>query len=199
MKIILASGSPRRKDILNQAGITFEVMVSGIDEIVRFTEPEKVVMDLSEQKAIDITEKNQGEFLVIGADTVVAFQDEIMGKPRNEEEAFLMLNKLQGNTHQVFTGVTLIIKSDNEKENKNFQKISFYEKTDVVMYPMTEKDILEYIATGEPMDKAGAYAIQGLCAIYIKEIKGDYNNVVGFPLSRIYREAKEVGIDLCRQ
>jgi septum formation protein len=199
MQIILASGSPRRKDLLEQAGIEFQVVVSKVEEIIRFQEPDSVVMDLSSQKAMDVADNTQGDCIVIGADTIVAYENEIMGKPVDEEDAFSILWKLQGHTHQVYTGVSIILKKENEKENKKIEKISFYEKTDVVMYPMTEKEIWDYIATKEPMDKAGAYGIQGKCAIYIKEIHGDYNNVVGLPLSRIYMEAKKAGINLCRQ
>ena len=127
--------------------------------------------------------------MIIGADTLVAFGNRVMGKPQDEKDAFDMLFLLQGNTHQVYTGVTLLYTPKGETACK---KLTFVEKTDVTMYPMTEQEILEYIATGEPMDKAGAYGIQGKCAAYVREICGDYNNVVGLPVSRLYQELKRI-------
>ena len=132
------------------------------------------------------------DILVIGADTVVAYEDEILGKPKDEKDAKRMLSLLQGNTHSVYTGITLVFidKSGRTGEHR------FYEKTDVTMYPMDEEEMDRYIASGEPMDKAGSYGIQGRCAIYVKEIKGDYNNVVGLPVARLYQELKRVGYEL---
>ena len=109
-----------------------------------------------------------------------------MGKPKDREDAVRMLTLLQNNTHQVYTGVTLVILDNGEKKT-----ISFYEKTDVTMYPMTTEQIAAYVSTGEPMDKAGAYGIQGVFARYVRGIEGDYNNVVGLPVGRLYQEAKE--------
>ena len=126
---------------------------------------------------------------MIGADTIVALRDEIMGKPENEEKAKEMLHKLQNETHQVYTGVTLVIMTEEGR-----QVVTFHEKTDVIMYPMTKKQIEAYVATGEPMDKAGAYAIQGKCAAYVKGICGEYNNVVGLPVARLMQELFKLGI-----
>ena len=129
--------------------------------------------------------------VILGADTVVTFENEILGKPRDEEDAKRMLELLSGNTHSVFTGVTMIIVREGRREIR-----SFFEETKVTMYPLKEEQILSYIRTGEPMDKAGAYAIQGKCAIYIKGIEGDYNNVVGLPLARIFQEMEQSGIEI---
>ena len=123
--------------------------------------------------------------LVIGADTIVAADGKILGKPHSREEAFAMLSMLQGRTHQVYTGVALILKESGAERRQVFS-----EKTDVTMYSMTEQEIRAYINTGEPMDKAGAYGIQGRAAIYIERIDGDYNNVVGLPIARLYQELK---------
>ncbi len=189
-RVILASASPRRKELLEQIGIAYETMPSGADENTEKQQPEDVVLELSLRKASDIhvrlEEKGEDGYTVIGADTVVSFQGEVMGKPKDEEDARRMLGMLQGNTHQVYTGVALCIK----KRGKPVRFRTFYEKTDVSMYPMSEGEIRDYVATGEPMDKAGAYAVQGGCAAYIQGICGDYNNVVGLPVGRLWQELK---------
>lgn len=188
-KIILASASPRRKELLTQIGMKFEVIKSGCEEKCTKTKPEELVVELATQKAEDVMTTlvdRQEEILVIGADTVVAYRGEILGKPKDKEDAIRMLNMLQGNTHQVFTGVALY-----SRENGKVNRQSFYEETKVTMYPMTDEEIENYVSTGEVMDKAGAYAIQGKCAAFIKKIDGDYNNVVGLPISRIYQEIKK--------
>lgn len=192
-KIILASASPRRRELLEQIGMTFEVIPSDIEEKTKSQIPSEMVMELSGMKAMDIFEKlpleKRVSVIVAGADTVVAFGDRIMGKPADEEKAKEMLSLLQGETHQVYTGVTLIWQEDKDCPPV---KISFYEKTDVSMYPMSEQEICSYVETGEPMDKAGAYGIQGKCAAFIREIRGDYYNVVGLPIGRLYQELKKV-------
>ena len=136
--------------------------------------------------------QQQSDILVIGADTVVAYDGKILGKPVDEADAKRMLTMLSGNTHSVFTGVTLVLIDKTGRAGE----LVFYEKTDVKMHAMTEAEIDRYIATGEPMDKAGSYGIQGKCAIYIEKIDGDYNNVVGLPITRIYQELKNIGIDI---
>ena len=190
-KIILASASPRRKELLRQIGIRYKVMPSTVEEQITKTLPEDVVQELSYQKAVDVCsrlqEQGEDDFTVIGADTVVAFMNHIMGKPKDTEDACQMLNGLQGNVHQVYTGVTLCFKQKGMPSMFH----TFYERTDVSMYPMTQDEIEAYVATGEPMDKAGAYAIQGKCAAYIERICGDYNNVVGLPIGRLYQELKK--------
>ena len=203
-QIILASQSPRRKELLEQIGLEFEICPAKGEEIITKTIPEEVVMELSRQKAeevagllssygkehSDIT--TPSDILVIGADTVVAYDGEILGKPIDEADAKRMLTMLSGNTHSVFTGVTLVLIDKSGKAGE----LVFFEKTDVKMHAMTELEIDRYIATGEPMDKAGSYGIQGKCAIYIEKIEGDYNNVVGLPIARIYQELKKIGIDM---
>ena len=190
-KIILASASPRRRELLEQLGVEFEIIPSQVEEKMKSMEPSRMVMELSEIKAEDIYNRLSQEekelSTVIGADTVVAFEDQVMGKPQSSSEAIEMLSRLQNNTHQVYTGVTLIFRKGPGKVPS---KISFFEKTDVTMYPISSDEIAAYVNTGEPMDKAGAYGIQGRGAAFIKEIHGDYNNVVGLPIGRRYQEMK---------
>lgn len=190
-KIILASASPRRKELLKQVGISYTVMPSSVEEKTTKVLPQDVVQELSHQKAADICfklkMKGEDEYTVIGADTVVAYQDTIMGKPESKEEACKMLSLLQGKVHQVYTGVTLCIKKGAMEPVFH----TFYEETDVSIYPMSIEEIEKYVATEEPMDKAGAYAIQGEFAAYVKSICGDYNNVVGLPIGRLYQEMKK--------
>ncbi len=194
-KYVLASGSPRRKDLLKQIGISFEIMVAGGDEIITKTLPADIVEELSCMKATEVAERYESEYtvsrptVIIGADTIVALGTEIMGKPKDEEDAVRMLEALQGNTHQVYTGVTLIILGLGDR-----RVISFHEKTDVIMYPMTKAQIQAYVDTKDPLDKAGSYGIQGRCAAHIKGIVGDYNNVVGLPVGRLYQELVAVGL-----
>ncbi len=183
-KMILASASPRRRELLTQAGFSFEVKVSDADEVITEKEPDKIVKELALVKACAVA-ASETEALIIGADTIVAVDGKILGKPRDAEEAFSMLSMLQGRTHQVYTGVALITREEELQKSHVFS-----EKTDVHMYPMTEQEIRAYIATGEPLDKAGAYGIQGRAAVYIRKIEGDYNNVVGLPISRLYQELK---------
>ena len=190
MKIILASASPRRRELLDQIGVCFAVQPACGEEKITSADPKKVVEELSAQKAAEVADtQKEGDWLVIGADTVVSCKGQILGKPGSEENAFRMLAMLEGNTHEVYTGVTLI---RIKKESGHFYQESrtFSEGTDVSFYPMTEREICDYIATGEPMDKAGAYGIQGKAAIFVKGIRGDYNNVVGLPIARLYQELK---------
>lgn len=191
-KIILASASPRRRELLTQIGMIYTVMPSDAEEKGKSGTPEEMVMELSGQKARDIfkklSQKEQSEVLVIGADTVVSLDGQIMGKPENKETAVRMLAALQGRAHQVYTGVSLLWQQEGTGED---QEISFFEKTEVIMFPMSEAEIREYVDTGEPMDKAGAYGIQGKCAAFIKGLSGDYNNVVGLPVGRLYQEIKK--------
>lgn len=203
-QIILASQSPRRKELLEQIGLEFEICPAKGEEIITKSIPEEVVMELSKQKAEEVAAlvssfgenhkeiTTPSDILVIGADTVVAYDGKILGKPVDEADAKRMLTMLAGNTHSVFTGVTLVLIDKSGRAGE----LVFYEKTDVKMHPMTETEIDRYIATGEPMDKAGSYGIQGKCAIYIEKIDGDYNNVVGLPITRIYQELKKIGIDI---
>ncbi len=189
MRILLASASPRRRELLEQIGLSFEVVVSHVEEVITETEPGKVVEQLSAQKAEAVAGSlgEPEETLVIGADTVVAAENTILGKPADAAKAAEMLRLLAGRTHAVYTGVTLILRgASGEAERK-----TFHERTDVSFYPMEEAEIRQYVATGDCMDKAGAYGIQGFCARYISGINGDYNNVVGLPVGRLYQEIKE--------
>lgn len=191
MEIILASASPRRKELLEQIGISFRIKVSDVEEKVTTDEPCLLVQELSEQKARAVMEEVAGEaedVLVIGADTVVSCDGRILGKPGDTGKAAEMLSLLQGRAHQVYTGVTLLHRpgTDGTVEQK-----TFCEATKVHFCPMSEQEIADYTATGDPLDKAGAYGIQGLCARYIDGIEGDYNNVVGLPVCRLYQEMKE--------
>ena len=176
-KVILASASPRRKEILGKTGIDFEVQVSDCDENIDENRPDELVMKLSELKAKAVAAKNS-DAIIIGSDTVVAHKGQIMGKPADRAEAISMIKSFAGDIHQVYTGVTIII--PNEKT------YTFNVCTDVHVLPMTDEEIERYVDTGEPMDKAGAYAIQGLFAPFISKIDGDYYNVVGLPISSVY-------------
>lgn len=185
MKIILASGSPRRKEIMTELGYEFEIVKSVKDEITEETEPERVVIDLSLSKALEVAdiirEREDTDYIILSADTVVANAGKILGKPAHREEAFSMIKSLQGHGHQVFTGVTILRLSDNAMVN-------FAEKTDVFVKSMSDEEIAEYVATGESDDKAGAYAIQGIFSKYIEGYEGDYSNVVGLPGKRVKEE-----------
>ena len=201
-RIILASASPRRKELLSQIGLDFDICVSTCEEIITKTEPAEVVCELSAQKAMDVLnqvkesrmgeENNQGampteNIIVIGADTVVSYDGKILGKPVDKEDAVRMLTMLSGKTHEVYTGVTFCYTKDGE-----VQVHTFYESTAVTFYPMSRAEIERYADSGDPMDKAGAYGIQGSFAAYVKGIAGDYNNVVGLPVGRLYQEMKEL-------
>ena len=235
VRLVLASASPRRRELLSQIGLEFTVMPSTKEENAKATEAGALVQELSRQKAEDIWEqlsggqqnpdanqeqisdanqgqnpdanqgqisdanqkqisgemrepnldgKRQPELLVIGADTVVCCEGKILGKPHSREAAAEMLAALQGRSHEVYTGVTLYSQSE---------AVTFFECTQVEFYPMTEAEISDYIDSKEPMDKAGAYGIQGLGARFVKGIRGDYNNVVGLPVGRLYQELKSHG------
>ena len=186
-RIILASQSPRRRELLTQIGLKFEVIPSTVEEVITSANPVEVVQELAQQKARDVAqvagrEMAKDSLLVIGADTIVVYEGKILGKPEDKEDAVRMLTMLQGKEHSVYTGVALL---------SGEQEIVFAEETRVQMCPMTPEEILWYVNTGEPMDKAGAYGIQGLCARFIRQIQGDYNNVVGLPVGRIYQELKK--------
>ncbi|MDD2981428.1 MAG: Maf family protein [Hespellia sp.] len=193
-RIILASGSPRRRELLKQIGVDFEVKVSDKEEVTSQTVPEEIVKELSRQKAEDILRQldAQEDVIVIGSDTMISYENEMLGKPKDYEMALNMLKRLQGNTHQVYTGVTAMV-----RQNGEVKIISFVEKTDVTMWKLSEEQIRDYLAMGESMDKAGAYAIQGRGTILIEKIQGDYNNVVGLPVARLYQELRKVGIEIC--
>ena len=190
MKIILASASPRRRELLTQIGLEFQVVVSNVEEKVTATAPAAVVEELSAQKAEGVLQmlreqaQEEQDSLVIGSDTIVAVDGQILGKPKDAEDAKRMLRMLQGRAHEVYTGVTVLRVGTEERR-------TFHEETKVIFFSMTEEDIETYVATNDPLDKAGAYGIQGFCARYIQGIEGDYNNVVGLPVGRLYQEIKD--------
>ncbi len=194
MKIVLASASPRRKELLAQIGMEFDILVSDVEEKVNSSIPHAVVEELSAQKALASMEQLlksplSENVLVIGADTVVACEGQILGKPKDAANAQDMLRMLQGRSHEVYTGVTFIYCNAGTGDK---QVRTFHEATKVTFYPMTEKEIADYVTSGDPLDKAGAYGIQGFCARYIKGIEGDYNNVVGLPVGRLYQELRSL-------
>jgi len=187
---ILASASPRRTELLKQAGIEHIVIPSECEEHTDQTAPGDIVEDLSRQKAEDVFAKYSKthpceHFIILGSDTVVSCNGRILGKPKDKDEAGKMLSQLQNNTHQVYTGATLIQYLNGYKK-----VVIFHECSEVSVYPMTMAEIADYIRTGEPPDKAGGYGIQGTFARYIRRIEGDYNNIVGLPIGRLYQELK---------
>ncbi len=185
-KLILASGSPRRKELLEQIGYKPVVIKSTVEEVITKTAAEEVVMELSAQKCLDVAGQIRENAVVLGADTVVVRDGEILGKPGSEENACRMLDSLQGRTHQVYTGVTLAwVSEEGIKKTDTFAVC-----TQVTVAPMTEEEIRSYAATGDPLDKAGAYGIQGIFAKHVTEIRGDYNNVVGLPVAAVYERLK---------
>ncbi len=186
-KIILASASPRRRELLHQIGLETEVLPSRIEEKPTATQPEEVVEELSRQKCLDVAGRVQENGVVLGADTVVALDGKIMGKPGSAGQAAEMLKSLQGRSHQVFTGVTLA----EVRKGRIVRQETFSERTEVFLFPMTEEEIEAYILSGEPFDKAGAYGIQGSFARHVKSIEGDYNNVVGLPVAAVYQRLKK--------
>jgi septum formation protein len=185
--LILASSSPRRKELLETLHLSFVISSSEVDESFNpGTPPEKVVMELAERKARAVFNKNPESF-VIGADTIVVANHEILGKPTDEAEAISMLKILSGTQHEVYTGVSIMSPD---------KKTCFYEKTEVWFWELTDDEIRSYVKSGEPLDKAGAYGIQQLGSMLVKKIHGDYFAVVGLPVARTVRELKKVGYKL---
>ena len=187
MKLILASSSPRRAEILANAGLPFSVLSSAVDESPYPGEaPAALVQRLANAKADLVTARAVGPAIILAADTVVVLDDKILGKPSSTEDARHMLQQLSGRTHTVLTGVALVRLPDGERRQ-------FIESTLVHLRPITDEELSSYLATGEPYDKAGAYAIQGQAGRYIPRIEGCYFNVVGLPLSRVLTELKTMG------
>lgn len=179
MKLILASASPRRKDLLEAAQIPFEIQAGDLEEVIEpGLTPGQVVESLAFQKAQDIAQKQTSPCLVLGADTLVCLDNEILGKPHTAEVAYEMLSKLKGQTHEVMTGVALIKVPEMKAEVAHCV-------SQVQMRDMSENEIHEYIATGEPLDKAGAYAIQGHAKAFIEGVVGPYDNIVGLPIDTV--------------
>lgn len=186
MKTVLASASERRKEILEMLGIDFSVVTADIDESCELTDPALLVEDLSYRKAKKVAENVGADTLVIGADTIVFAETELLGKPKNKADADRMLRLLSGKTHQVMTGVTLL---------HNGKRCTAHCVTDVTFQAMTQGEIEDYISSDEPYDKAGSYAVQGLAARYISGINGCYWNVVGFPVNLFFNMLKDLGLN----
>ncbi|MBO6133618.1 MAG: septum formation protein Maf [Lachnospiraceae bacterium] len=191
--LILASASPRRKELLYNVDIPYIVMPSNAPEDTDERDPEKAAEIISSIKAADVADRMIREnvrdtFLILGADTLVSIDGKILGKPENEDEAFKTLSLLQGRKHEVITGVTFAVKRRKEE----LYYITWHEVTEVELYPVSDEAIREYIKTGEPMDKAGSYGIQGVFARHVKGIVGDYNNVIGLPVGRVFRTIKDI-------
>ena len=188
MKIILASQSPRRKELLERMGIQdFETISPNVDESAfHGLPPEELVRRLSAEKAAAVAGKVGEDAIVIAADTVVALEGAVLGKPADELDAFKMLSALSGVRHQVYTGVTIC---------RGGEKQTAHEVTDVTFRELSEREIEDYISTGEPMDKAGAYGIQGYGALLIQGISGDYYNVMGLPVCRLSGMLARFGVD----
>lgn len=184
--IILASKSPRRQELLKLITDEFKIEVTDVDETLpEGITPSQAVLTLSKIKALPLKSNKNYDDIIIGADTVVSIDGKILGKPQNKQHAKEMLKSLSGKTHSVFTGVTLI---------KGEKELSFFEETKVTFHSLSDNEIDEYIKTNEPMDKAGAYGIQGYGALLVEKIEGDFFNVVGLPVSRINRELKTLNV-----
>lgn len=185
--LILASSSPRRKQLLENLHLSFQIKSSEADETFDPNlSPEEIVMELANRKAKAVYEENSSSF-VIGADTIVVADGTVLGKPKNEREAFEMLKQLSGKQHEVFTGVSILSPNYSSR---------FYEKTEVSFWELADADIEAYVRTGEPLDKAGAYGIQEFGSTLVRKINGDYFAVVGLPVSKTIRELKKAGYPL---
>ncbi len=194
--LVLASGSPRRKELLEQIGLEFEIFPAKGEEIITDSKPNVLVQELAGQKAEEVAryymehkELGLDTWVFLGSDTIVVKDEVVLGKPKDKEDAFQMLSGLQGRGHSVCTGVAFVAVERGQIKWSS----TFCSETRVEMFRMSEKEIWDYIETGEPMDKAGAYAIQGKCAAYIKGIVGDYFTVVGLPVGQVYLELKKHG------
>ena len=199
-KIVLASASPRRKQIMELVGLDFDIWPSVMEESVTSRVPSEICTELSRQKALEVTAQiakyndlhkditSPSDIIVIGADTIVAKYDTVFGKPKDEADAVRMLEELSGNTHSVFTGVTMAFLSPEGRVGEH----TFYEETKVSFYPIGRDDIEDYVMTGDVMDKAGAYGIQTGAAAFIRSIEGDYYNVMGLPIARLMQELNRI-------
>ncbi len=188
-RIVLASTSPRRSELLAAAGIEFEVIAGAVNELPFHAEaPADYIMRLARAKAVDVA-RNFKDGLFIGADTIVVLDGKLLGKPADEKEARAMLRQLSGRWHAVMTGLSLI-------DGGSHREVADFDKTLVRMAKLADQEIDWYVATGEPFDKAGGYAIQGRASVFVEEIAGNYHNVVGLPVPLLYRLAKQLGFSL---
>lgn len=192
MNIVLASNSPRRREILSQLNIRFEVVPSNFEETLINMEPLELVEHFAYMKALDVFEKLKGNLpentYILGSDTIV-YCDSIMGKPKSDEDAYQMLKTLSNKEHQVISGLSII-------QGSTGKAITMHELTKVWIRELEDREILEYIASGEPLDKAGAYAIQGVGSLFVEKIQGCYFNVVGLPVNKLFKIMKEFGVNL---
>jgi len=189
--LVLASASPRRQELLRNAGIQFTVQPADIDETPLAGEsPRDCAERLAREKARAVFQ-NQPQNYVLGADTIVVIDEVILGKPSDANDAARMLRLLSGRAHAVITGVCLVGPNAHRRELKNVLQKTASETTHVTMSKISDDEICDYVATGEPMDKAGAYAIQGMASRWIPRIEGDYSNVVGLPVSLVYTMLRE--------
>jgi len=193
MRIVLASGSPRRRELLQSLGLRFRVAPTGVSEETAGLPPHEAVVELAKRKARSAESESEpaGDRLIIAADTLVHMDGDALGKPRDREEAFRMLRRLSGREHRVLTGLALILQREGRREST-----AGYEETRVRFKPLTDQEIERYVDTGEPLDKAGGYGIQGRASIFVEGIHGCYFNVVGLPLHRLYILAQRLGFDL---
>lgn len=189
MSIVLASASPRRRELLTMLGVeNFRIIPAVGEEIINMgMTPAEIVCSLSLGKAAEVSKLCAVTDIIIAADTIVALDGEIMGKPSDRTDAFKMLSRLSGRTHSVFTGLTVI---------KGEMALTEYEKTSVRFRGLTEREIFAYIETGEPMDKAGSYGAQGIGSLFVEGIEGDFFNVMGLPLCRLSKMLKKLGVNL---
>ncbi len=190
MKLILASGSQRRRELMQMCGYEFDIVVSDADENIAESNPRELVMKLAEIKARAVSEKitrqnAEENFAVVGSDTVVAFEGEIIGKPTDKKDAAEILRKLSGKTHTVYTGVAVLTEGNVQLDCST---------TDVTFATLSDDEIKKYIESGEPMDKAGAYGIQGPFGMFVEKINGNYFTVIGMPLPILYSMLKKIGI-----
>lgn len=185
MKYILASASPRRAELLTEMGLDFTIMPADTEENITAEKPEEIVTCLAKEKALKVNESLAlaEDYCVIGADTIVYYEGEVLGKPEDKDDATSMLLMLQDRTHQVYTGIALYYKKNGQEK-----LLTFFEKTDVTFYPVDRFDIKAYIESGDPLDKAGSYGIQSGFGKHVRSIKGEYTNVVGLPIGRLYNE-----------
>lgn len=187
MDVVLASQSPRRRELLGQMGLDFRIIIPDIDEHMdRFLPPDKLVEAISAEKAAAVAAGEGPESVIIAADTVVALDGEVLGKPHSEAQAAEMLGKLSGREHQVYTGFTV---------RQGERIVTDHQRSEVWFRSLSKQEIAAYIATGEPMDKAGAYGIQGLGSLLVEGIHGDYFNVMGLPVCMLGQTLKKFGID----
>lgn len=189
MKIVLASSSPRRIELLRNLNLEFDVVPSNFEENINLSNPVELVKNFAYNKALDVESRVQKDSLIIAADTIVYKDGEVLGKPKDEIDAYRMLKLLSGQKHEVYTGLSLIY---------NGKVINDYECTYVYFKNLSNEEIKYYINTKEPFDKAGAYAIQGYGSIFVEKIEGCYFNVVGLPISKLYDNIKRMGINILK-